>query len=45
MLAFADLVLELVRRIHAGELMVPDSAKRKYQEFYRDLPLEPGQLS
>ena len=45
MLAFADLVLELVRRIHAGELMVRDSAKRMYQEFYRDLPLEPGQLS
>ena len=43
-LVFADLVLELVRRLHAGELAIPDDVKRTYRQSYKPLPPEPGSI-
>jgi hypothetical protein len=38
---FADLIFELVRRIKAGELLVPEEWKKEYSSFYQQQPAEP----
>ena len=35
-MAFADLVFEVVRRIHAGEIHIQETWKRDYAHFYAD---------
>jgi hypothetical protein len=34
--AFTKLVMEVVRRVQAGELEIPEEYKRKYSHFYVD---------
>lgn len=35
-LVFADLVLNVVKRIHAGEIQIDDDWKREFADFYID---------
>jgi hypothetical protein len=39
--AFADLILEVVRRIHSGELIIADTFKNTYRNFYRQQEPDP----